>query len=568
MSENYWLRLKNNQINRRGFLKVGAAAGVGAGALSLVGCGDDDDASSASSSGSGKPVRGGTLNDVKGQVDEGIDPGLKVINNVDILARIYNHTHLYKVSTNEFLLDASTSMEQPDAQTITFKLRDDMKFHADGSTVTAEDVAFSWSRFPDLLENQGSQVNAANWGFIDSVDAVDDSTVRVNLKAPSASAPVLMASTAFGIVNKAQVLASANNNVQEEDAGAGPYIITRRDATGVSLARYPDYYKHKNPSKHFVEDGPYIDAQETRVIVDRAATKAAFLSGDIDIMPTINDRLEFEEFTDLDIANAAEVGSTEARLLAFDNIKFTDKRAREAISLGIDYEGLIRTVYAGDGIYDGPIGQALKEMALDQKTLKSYRKYDPAEAKKKWEAAGSPLDKIRIECNQDPRSTSLGEFVAQSLKKSLGIETEVLVHDISTWVARAREPEKQWELFVVPYGASTTPEIYSMTMMNPNAFAGVSWSFGMDQPDAGLVADAQKIVDLVEAQSAEVDTEARIEKLHELQRFILDDVLVGINMPVPGHSYIVYNKRLRNFPEDDYLLGSLFRRNHDMWIAS
>ena len=568
MSENYWQRLRENQVNRRNFLKVGAATGVGLGAFSLVGCGDDADESSDSGSGSGKPVRGGTLNVVKGQVDEGIDPGLKVINNVDILARIYNHTHLYKVSTNEFLLDASTSMEQPDAQTITFKLRDGMTFHADGSAVTAEHVAFSWQRFPELLENQGSQVNAANWGFIDSVDAVDDSTVRVNLKAPSASAPVLMASTPFGIVNKAQVLASANNNVQEEDAGAGPYIITRRNATGVSLARYPDYYKHKNPSNHFVEDGPYIDTQETRVIVDRAATKAAFLAGDIDYMPTINDRLEFEEFTGLDFAKAAEVGSTEARLLAFDNIKFTDKRAREAISLGIDYEGLIRTVYAGDGIYDGPIGQALKEMALDQKTLKSYRKYDPAEAKKKWEAAGSPLDKIRIECNQDPRSTSLGEFVGQSLEKSLGVETEVLVHDISTWVARARKPQKQWKLFVVPYGASTTPEIYSMTMMNPNAFAGVSWSFGMDQPDAGIVADAQKIVDLVEAQSAEVDPEARIEKLHELQRFILDDVLVGINMPVPGHSYIVYNKRLRNFPEDDYLLGSLFMRNHDMWIAS
>ena len=73
---------------------------------------------------------------------------------------------------------------------------------------------------------------------------------------------------------------------------------------------------------------------------------------------------------------------------------------------------------------------------------------------------------------------------------------------------------------------------------------------------------------IAEAQSADVDPDARIEKLHELQRFILDNVLVGINMPVPGHSYIVYNKRLRNFPEDDYLLGSLFMRNHDMWIAS
>ena len=49
-------------------------------------------------------VRGGTFRQSKLQIDDGIDPGLKVINNNDILARIYNHTHLYKVSTNEFLI--------------------------------------------------------------------------------------------------------------------------------------------------------------------------------------------------------------------------------------------------------------------------------------------------------------------------------------------------------------------------------------------------------------------------------------------------------------------------------
>ena len=54
MSENYWQRIKENQVNRRNFLKVGAATGVGLGAFSLVGCGDDSDESSDSGSGSGK----------------------------------------------------------------------------------------------------------------------------------------------------------------------------------------------------------------------------------------------------------------------------------------------------------------------------------------------------------------------------------------------------------------------------------------------------------------------------------------------------------------------------------
>lgn len=96
------------------------------------------------------PVRGGTLHLNKSQIDDGIDPGLKVINNNEILARIYNHTHLCKVSTNEFLFDAATSIEQPHNVTITFPLRAGMTFHHDGSALTAGDVANTWNRFPDL----------------------------------------------------------------------------------------------------------------------------------------------------------------------------------------------------------------------------------------------------------------------------------------------------------------------------------------------------------------------------------------------------------------------------------
>ncbi len=94
-------------------------------------------------------------------------------------------------------------------------------------------------------------------------------------------------------------------------------------------------------------------------------------------MPAIADRIKFEEFTGNDDFVAKEVATTEARFLAFDNIKFTDKRARQAVSLAIDYDALIATLYAGDGVYDGPVGQALAGFALDQETLKSYREFDP-----------------------------------------------------------------------------------------------------------------------------------------------------------------------------------------------
>ena len=565
MREGYWGRYWRRRRSRRGFLIGGAALAAGSAGLMAVGCGDDDDEPAPAEA----PSRaGGTFRQSKTQVDDGIDPGLKVINNNEILARIYNHTHLYKVSTNEFLFDAATAMEQPDNLTITFPLRPGMTFHHDGSAVTAEDVANTWSRFPSLLADQGSQVNEANWGFMDTITAIDESTVRVSLKAPAASAPVLMASTAYGIVSKALLDQQANGNVQELDAGAGPYIIEKRDSAGVALARYPNYYAHENPSTHFVEGEPYIDRHETRIIVDRAAVKAAFLAGDIDYLPAIADRIEFDEFTGNDSFVAKEVASTEARFLAFDNIKFTDRRAREAISLAIDYDALIATLYAGDGVYDGPVGQALPGFALDQETLKSYRVFDPVRARELWEASGIEIDNIRIESNMDPRGALLSEFLARQFEEHLGVSSEPLIHDVTTWVARAREPLKQWELFMVPYNASTTPEIYNMTMMNPAAFAGVSWSFGVDQPDASLVANAEQLTDLTAAQAQEVDAAVRQEKMREMQLFALDELVPGINLPVPGHSWVVHNARVQNFPEDDVLLGGLLNRTHDMWIES
>ena len=216
-----------------------------------------------------------------------------------------------------------------------------------------------------------------------------------------------MASTAYGIVSKALLDAQSSNNVQEVDAGAGAYIIEQRDPSGVTLVPYADYYKHENPSTHFVEDGPYIERLETRIIADRAAVKAAFFAGEIDIMPAIADRIEFGEFTGNDEFVTKEVAPTEAHFLAFDNIKFTDKRARQAISLAIDYDALIATLYAGDGVYDGPpVGQALTGFALDQATLKSYREFDPPRARELWEQSGIDLDLIRIETNQDPVAVS------------------------------------------------------------------------------------------------------------------------------------------------------------------
>lgn len=83
----------------------------------------------------------------------------------------------------DFQIDAehglATDYEQPDAETIVFKIRNDHVFH-DGEPVTVDDVAFSINY---LKENEAPAF-ASQLSYIDNAEVVDDTTVQVNLGQP------------------------------------------------------------------------------------------------------------------------------------------------------------------------------------------------------------------------------------------------------------------------------------------------------------------------------------------------------------------------------------------------
>ena len=92
-----------------------------------------------------------------------------------------------------------------------------------------------------------------------------------------------MGGTGFGIFAKEAI---GTDGLVSIDAGSGPYMLKKRDATGTRMERNPDYFKQRIPAKTYVADGPYIDTIDTRVLNDGAAVNAAFLSGDLDILNT------------------------------------------------------------------------------------------------------------------------------------------------------------------------------------------------------------------------------------------------------------------------------------------
>ena len=86
---------------------------------------------------------------------------------------------------------------QPDGKTVRLKLRTDVKFSS-GKPMTAEDVRFSFTRQLNIKDQPWQYIN-----HIEEVKAVDAHTVDIVLKDPSLPLMTIIATPAFGVLEKA-----------------------------------------------------------------------------------------------------------------------------------------------------------------------------------------------------------------------------------------------------------------------------------------------------------------------------------------------------------------------------
>jgi peptide/nickel transport system substrate-binding protein len=580
-TENYWTRLGSRRASRRRFVAGSGVLAAGTAAI-LAGCGDDDESAptaTPTAPGTGTPsaatpVRGGTLRNFKLAVDPGVDPAIYHLNNYEPVNLTYTQVSTYQVSKNLIAFDGMVSMEQVDPTTIVWKVRPNMRFH-NGDPVTGEDWAYSMTRIPVLTKERRGHTGTPLFNYIESTTATDELTVQMKLLRPNPSTPIHMSRQYFAFVNKKVAEASPNKDVQDgpRGAGSGPYLLDRRDATGTRLVRNPDYYKHEPAMDGFTGDGPYIDNIETRVIADLAAQKAAFLSGDLDVFGGI-DPLEVDDFKRNNRVVVAEAPNAALVILAFDHKKLFDRRARQALRRAVNYEAFGASIFGGNFKYTAPVNTVLTGFQpWDQAKLKAEHKYDPAEAKQLWEAAGRPVDTIRILTGNDgQRGVVIADFAAQSIRQALGINAVVEQVDSQTWAQRANAvPDKDWELLQSGQGiagpTSGVPEDSSLIWFDWRAYMPLAFNAAIDRDDlnAELRADGEKLLAMMRANEQELDAEARKAGLDEIQQFIYDNALTGITLPVATNQNLGFSNRLQDVNYADWPHYYALRRQ-SVWI--
>ncbi|BDB29786.1 ABC transporter substrate-binding protein (plasmid) [Cupriavidus sp. P-10] len=163
------------------------------------------------------------------------------------------------------------SFTSRDAKTWVFTLRKGVTFH-DGKPLTPADVAFSLMRHKDPATASKAKVLADQ---IDSVSASGPNEVTVVLSAPNADLPVILGTFHFHIVKSGTTDFNAG-------IGTGPFKLKEfKPGVRSVVTRNENYWKSGKP---------YLDEIEFVGIGDEGARVNALLSGDLDLVTTVNPR--------------------------------------------------------------------------------------------------------------------------------------------------------------------------------------------------------------------------------------------------------------------------------------
>lgn len=339
-----------------------------------------------------------------------------------------------KVEIVPWLAESWTKSD--DGMVYTFKLRPGVKFH-DGTALNAEAVKFSFERM--FAMNAGAVANFNT--VIDSIEVVDDLTVRFNLKFAFSSFLVSLTSL-WGptVVSPTTVKAHEVDGdwaaawMAENEAGSGPYKLesyTRNQE--FVLVRNPDYWRGWGDK--------YLERIVVRFVSESTTQRLMIEKGDADIAIGMSTE-------DLDaLMNVAGVQVPEYNAQTIYEIRINTTReplnnvkVRQALSYTFDYDQAVQGVRSGHAIRMTSVmaeglGGYYKPSFLYTKDLDKARQL-LAEAG--YPEGGFTLQFVWIQGDETGRR--LGEMWQADLKQ-VGIDLNIVEMPLATWWDAQASPD-------------------------------------------------------------------------------------------------------------------------------
>jgi len=278
-----------------------------------------------------------------------------------------------------------------DALTYTFHLKSDLKF-SDGSPLTADDVAFTWTILHDKAYDGDSQVltlnvvggaayKAGTATTITGIKVTDPKTISVTLEKPNATALVTLGSN---VLSKAYYGKDYKfgqldyiKKLHEKPVGNGPYTLEKFiPGQEVRFVANEYYYKGKPATEHFIYKTTEGDVWQ---FVETGEVDYASFSATQENI----DKLKGLGYLNVIPYTPSTYGYLQANL---EHEQLKDKAVRQAIAYGLDRNSIYVDANQGAGavanIPASPISWSYTEEGINP-----YN-YDPEKAKELLDGAG------------------------------------------------------------------------------------------------------------------------------------------------------------------------------------
>lgn len=411
-----------------------------------------------------------------------------------------------------------------DCTSVTFTLRQGVKFHHSGNEMTAEDVKWSFRRAAYL--DAGGWFDHAVIGLYDfgseqdidnAITVIDDYTIRFDFNKPTPF-PLHVLSNAGVTVYDSQVLSTkgtnddpwAHNYLKTNDVGTGPYQLESLEpGVQIVLKRNDDYFLGPAQAERII----------LRVIPDASQQAALLVAGDIDFAEAV----PVTAIPDLRTqgVKVTTVGGNNQAVMYMNTTRppFDDQNVRQAISYAYPYDDVLEGVYFGAATRGGgPIPSTTPAYNPDA----PFYSQDLDKARELLAASGYP-DGFTTDLYVDSTLAFAPELaiVVQASLAQIGIEVNIVRLDSGQFRDNVFAQDEEgnrinpMDFFLFYFGSGSwvnEPQYHMELFWEPNAFAMRS---NYENPEVTEKLNAAKFLSPSEPE--------RTELYHDVQALMLAD---------------------------------------------
>ncbi len=543
----YWQR----PVGRRALLRSAAVGSAGLAGAALIGCGGGNTAApTATSAAPAKSVA--TASGEQPQISE----SFVLVQTRDAVSLEPLDSNVYTVpqriglvyprllySQLENLNDPASvkwvpsyavqSFENADGgKTMTFKLKPGVKYQniapLSGREFTSADVKFSVERYMNHARSSFKN----RFDDISTIETPDKNTVVFKLKQPSR---YLVSS--LGAESALITPPELESDYKTKAIGPGPYIHEQYlQGEGSTYKKNPDYIDAKNI---------WFNRYLIKVITDAATRNAALKTNQIDyvesatLTPADVKSLEGPTIKTFENISASSVNIT----WNTKNPKWADYRLRLAMSKAFDRQAYIDQTQQGAGKWSGIVPVDFGKMAYSEDEVKAMNvfKYDPAEAKKLFEAAGGKAG-MPVEYYYSSNGTTDGvqlQFITKQWEQNLGIKTTLKTEDYSIGLP------KMYLGLAGPGGGYADMCTTGYTIPNWHEHLFAPYLKGGNRNGSNF--EDAEFTKMATDLKGTLDDKEAFEKSRKMQAYLWEKQLPMASRP-NARQFNAYNSKLRNFP--------------------